>query len=67
MRTIESAYRESSRMILEDHVYEDETIDFQSICRALKVSPYDLDEVLIREMGMNGAEILQSFQKLLTL
>ena len=67
MRTIESAYEEFSRMVLEDHIYEDETVDYQSICRALHVSPTDLDEVLVREMGMNGSEILQYFQKLLTL
>jgi len=54
-------------MILEDRIYEDETIDFQAICQALQVSPRDLDEVLIQEMGMNGPEILQYFQKLLTL
>ncbi len=54
-------------MVLEDHIYEDETVDYQSICRALHVSPTDLDEVLVREMGMNGPEILQYFQKLLTL
>lgn len=54
-------------MVLEDHIYEDDTIDFQDICRALRVAPADLNEVLVEEMGMNGPEILQYFQKLLNL
>ena len=67
MKTIVSAYSEFSRMILEDKIYEDKTVAYTDICAALGVSPGDLDEVLIDEIGMNGSEILQSFQKLLTL
>ncbi|MCR5520194.1 MAG: hypothetical protein K6F21_07665 [Bacteroidales bacterium] len=67
MRTIADAYEEFSKMVLEDHIYEDDTIDFQDICRALRVAPADLNEVLVEEMGMNGPEILQYFQKLLNL
>ena len=54
-------------MLLDDRIYEDPTISFTDICASLRVSPFDLDEILIKEIGMNGPEILQSFQKLLTL
>lgn len=67
MKTINTAYSEFARMMLDDHLYEDETITFADICTALGVSPYDLNEKLVEEMGVNGPEILQSFQKLLTL
>ncbi len=67
MKTIETAYPEFSRMLLDDRIYEDPTITFSDICASLEVAPGDLDEILVKEMGMNGPEILQSFQKLLTL
>ena len=67
MRTIASAYSNFGRMMLDDHIYEDPDVDYNDICTALRVSPDDLDEILLEELGMKGSEILQSFQKLLTL
>ncbi|MBR5924830.1 MAG: hypothetical protein IKZ60_05150 [Bacteroidales bacterium] len=67
MRTIAAVYSNFSRMLLEDRIYEDPTISYTDICAALHVAPSDFDEYLKKEMGMNGSEILQSFQKLLTL
>jgi hypothetical protein len=54
-------------MMLDDRIYEDTTITYTDICAALHVSPGSMDEILYRELGMKGSEILQSFQKLLTL
>lgn len=67
MRTIAATYSDFSRMILDDRIYEDDTIAYADICSSLHVCPSDLDEILYDELGMNGNEILQSFQKLLTL
>ena len=67
MKTIAAVYSNFSRMLLDDRIYEDPTISYADICAALHVAPSDLDEYLQKEMGMNGSEILQSFQKLLTL
>ena len=67
MKTMDTTYQEFARMLLDDRIYEDTTITFADICAALRVCPSDLDEKLLEEMGMNGTEILQSFQKLLTL
>jgi hypothetical protein len=67
MRTIAATYSDFSRMLLDDRIYEDTDISYFDICTSLRVSPADLDEILQDELGMNGNEILQSFQKLLTL
>lgn len=67
MRTIAATYSDFSRMILDDRIYEDDTIAYADICSSLHVCPADLEEILYDELGMNGNEILQSFQKLLTL
>lgn len=67
MKTIAAIYLNFSQMLLEDRIYEDTDISFFDLCAALRVSPSDLDEILFEEMGMKGSEILQSFQKLLTL
>ena len=34
--------------------------DFNEICRMLKVSEVSLNEVLLRELGMHGQEILDN-------
>lgn len=67
MRTIESTYSNFCAVLLRDRIYEDTTISFEDICSALHVSPGSLDEILMKELGMNGREILYSFQKLLNL
>ncbi len=67
MKTLSAIYLNFSQMLLEDRIYEDPDVTFYDLCAALRVSPSDLDEILFEEMGMKGPEILQSFQKLLTL
>ena len=67
MKTLSTIYLNFSQMLLEDRIYEDPDVTFYDLCAALRVSPSDLDEILFEEMGMKGPEILQSFQKLLTL
>ena len=67
MKTLSAIYLIFSQMLLEDRIYEDPDVTFYDLCAVLRVSPSDLDEILFEEMGMKGPEILQSFQKLLTL
>ena len=67
MKTLSAIYLIFSQMLLEDRIYEDPDVTFYDLCAALRVSPSDLDEILFEEMGLKGPEILQSFQKLLTL
>lgn len=42
-------------------------VDYGRLCRRTGLSPGDLDELLEKELGMDGREILYSFQKLLDL
>lgn len=37
-------------------------LSFETVCRCLKVSPSDLNELLIRELGMNGNEIIAAYR-----
>ena len=67
MKTSDTIYHEFCRMVLDDRICEDGTISFYDICAALHTSPGSLNEILERELGMNGFEILYSFQKLLNL
>ena len=67
MGTIAIAYDNFCSMLLYDRIYEDTSVSYPDICAALHVSPGSLDEVLEEELGMNGREILYSFQKLLNL
>ena len=67
MKTLSAIYLNFSQILLEDRIYEDPDVTFYDLCAALCVSPSDLDEILFEELGMKGPEILQSFQKLLTL
>ncbi len=67
MKTLLTTYSEFSKMLLQDRIHEDRTVTYDDICAALQVSPSSLDEMLLKELGMNGREILYSFQNLLNL
>jgi len=54
-------------MIYKDEIYKVPGITFTDICAQLGVEEQPLNEIILKEMGMNGPEILYSFQKLLNL
>lgn len=37
-------------------------LSFETVCRCLKVSPSDLNELLIQEVGMDAIEIIASYR-----
>lgn len=37
-------------------------VDFHGVCRMLHVSPYSLEEVIERQLGMTGDEILDAYR-----
>ena len=55
MKTIENAYAEFRKIILEGGVKCSR--DFRQICRSIGVSPSDLNEILESELGADGFEI----------
>ena len=60
MCTMNRAYERFGRW-LERHGPEDASRGFRAVCREVRVCPPDLDEVLIRETGMSGDEILDIY------
>jgi len=67
MTAIEKAYDRFGRMMYKDEIYKVSGITFSDICAQLRVDEDALNEIIFEEMGMNGPEILYSFQKLLNL
>lgn len=37
------------------------TLDFRTVCRRLRCSPVDLDELLVSELGMDGDEVVELY------
>ena len=51
-------YAMFGHLMLEARVYRNPSLRFNAICRYLKVSPADLDELLESELGMSGEEFM---------
>ena len=58
MRTEEKILKEFWRLIEERPRRGDDPVDFPACCRRLHVVPGVLDEILIRETGLCGEEII---------
>ena len=56
-------YAAFGRLVLQARVYRNPYVKFDTLCRFLKVSPPDLDELLESELGMRGEEILPNCRK----
>lgn len=50
-------------LMLEARVYRNPYVRFDTICRFLRVSPADLDELLESELGMSGEEFMANCRK----
>lgn len=59
MKTIGKAYAEFQQIMTEGEPVPGD--DFGKICRNIGVSPSDLNEILEKEMGMDGYEIVHYF------
>lgn len=64
MRLIEKIYSDFFRMMEEEKVCEDPTIDFNAICTKLDVSPDEFNEFLMEELGYTGEEIIARYRKI---
>jgi len=67
MKRIKKAYAEFGRLMNEEQIYAQPGITFKDICAQIGVDEQALNKIIYEEMGMNGPEILESFQKLLNL
>lgn len=64
MTAIQKVYSEFYRLLEEDKIYRDETLDFQALCAMLEVSQEEFDSYLMGELGYTGAEIIAKYRKL---
>ena len=67
MCTVNNASARFASGLMDGSLLADNEKSFCEICKKLNVSPVSLDEILVRELGMNGQEILKCFQKVLNL
>lgn len=58
MRTMKKIYERFGVLMESDEVLSRPGIDFRLVCRMLRVSPPDLDEVVRKELGMSGEEVV---------
>ena len=62
MDRLEKVYREFGVMMTEDRIYEDASVSYADICKELGVLPSELDEVLLRELGYTGEELMEKYR-----
>ena len=67
MCTVNNAYSRFASGIMDGSLFAENEKSFCGICKKINVSPVSLDEILLRELGMRGQEILNYFQKVLNL
>lgn len=59
MRTIEDIYAEFSEFVRSGGK-EAEGMDYEAITRKFGVSPESMDEILTKELGLDGEEFIQA-------
>lgn len=62
MCAISSTYLRFERLMDNEKVYRNPDITFRSICRRLAISPSSLEEILLRELGMSGDELVDFYR-----
>lgn len=58
MKTQEQIYNSFITALIEDKIYEDYRITYNDICYCLGVSPKKMDTKLMKELGMEGEQLL---------
>ena len=59
MCTAMKTYKRFSRLLIEEGLSEDESVNFREICRRARVSPVDMNEILMEELGVDGETMLE--------
>lgn len=62
MRTMEKCYESLCRLMNDGRVIRSRTADFSSLCRSVGADETGLSNMLYREFGMSGDEILEAFR-----
>lgn len=56
-------YELFGRLMTEDKIYEDPSMDFKKACALAGIRPCVLDRLLKKELGVNGNELLDNYRK----
>jgi len=64
MCALSNSYRRFARLIESGEVLRDPDITFIGVCRKLWISPSSLDEIIERELGMTGQEVIDFYRKI---
>jgi len=64
MCAFETCYRRFARLIENGEILRDPDVTYKSICRRLLISPSSLDEIIERELGMKGQEVIDIYRKI---
>ncbi|MCQ2182817.1 MAG: hypothetical protein MJY89_05370 [Bacteroidales bacterium] len=59
-----TSYRRFARLIEDGEFLRDPNVTFKSICRHLLVSPSSLEEIIEKELGMKGQEVIDNYRKI---
>ena len=62
MADLDKCYFTFWKMMEEGRVYDDRSVDFDTICRLTGALPDDLDVLLYEELGYTGEEILEAYR-----
>lgn len=62
MCAISSTYLRFERLMDREKVYRNPNVTFRSLCRMLSVSPASLNEIILRELGIGGEELIDYYR-----
>ena len=63
MEDIDEQYRIFEKLLDEEQVYKDGTVDFRGLCRAMGADPDRLGALILSETGYGGDEIISSLRR----
>lgn len=62
MRTVEESYAVLEQLVDEERIYLDPDYPFDRVCRLLGVPRREMDALLLRELGVDGASLFASLR-----
>jgi hypothetical protein len=62
MRTLDESYTLLEKLVDEEKVYLDPSYDFGRVCRLMGVRRTEMDALLVRELGLDGASLFASLR-----
>lgn len=61
--TLYQSYEKFSRLLLDEEIYRNPATTFAGICTIIGADPEALGDLVMKEMGMNGDEIIEAYRR----